>query len=86
MRRNDRRASEEGSTTNLTAEQARAIRDGRVITVTVGGAPCVVLRKDVYERGGPVDYSPWSSEEMDLLASETADLLAGDGLDEPEGR
>ena len=47
-------------------------------------AACVVLRKDVYERVEAMDYSPWTKEEMDLLAAETADLLAGDGLDEPE--
>jgi hypothetical protein len=29
------------------------------------------------------DYSPWTAEEMNLLAAETADLLAGDGFDEP---
>jgi len=49
----------------------------------VAGAACVLLRKDVYERREDADYRPWTKEEMDLLASETADLLAGDGLDEP---
>jgi len=27
-----------------------------------------------------MDLCPWTPEEMDLLAAETADLLAGDGL------
>lgn len=31
-----------------------------------------------------VDYSPWTNDEMNLLAAETADLLDGDGLDEPD--
>ena len=53
-------------------------------TVSVGGAACILLRKDVYEKGEPVDFSPWTPQEMDLLAAETADLLAGDGLDEPD--
>jgi hypothetical protein len=68
----------------LTAEQERAIENGQAVAVTVGGAECVLLRKDVYERCEPVDYSPWTKEEMDWAASETADLLAGDGFDEPE--
>ena len=68
----------------LTAEQERAIQDGQAVAVTVGNAACVVLRKDIYQRGEVVDYSPWTNDEMDLLAAETADLLAGDGLDEPD--
>jgi len=68
----------------LTAEQQRSIQSGQAVTVTVGGAACVVLRKDVYERDQEVDYGPWTKDEMNLLAAETADLLAGDGLDEPD--
>jgi hypothetical protein len=68
----------------LTAEQERAIHNGQTVQVTVGGAVCVLLRKDVYERGEELDYSPWTEEEMDLLATETAYLLAGDGFDEPD--
>jgi hypothetical protein len=68
----------------LPAEQERAIHNGQAVQVTVGGAVCVVVRKDVYERGEELDYSPWTAEEMDLLAAETADLLAGDGFDEPD--
>jgi hypothetical protein len=68
----------------LTVEQERAIQNGQAVPVTVGGAPCVVLRKDIYERGEALDYSPWTTEEMDLLAAETADLLSGDGFDEPD--
>jgi hypothetical protein len=68
----------------ITAEQERAIHSGRAVQVNVGGTPCVLLRKDVYERDEAVDLSPWTPEEMDLLAAETADLLAGDGFDEPD--
>ncbi len=68
----------------LTAEQQQAIQNGQAVAVTVGGAACVLLRKDIYELGEEIDYSPWSKEEMDLLAAETADLLAGDGMDEPD--
>jgi len=68
----------------LTAEQERAIHRGLAVRVSVGGAACVLLRQDVYERGEEIDFSPWTPEEMDLLAAETADLLAGDGLEEPD--
>ena len=68
----------------LTIEQERAIQQGQAVNVTVAGAPCVVLRKDIYDRGEALDYSPWSAAEMDLLAAEAAELLAGDGFDEPE--
>jgi hypothetical protein len=68
----------------LTAEQERAIENGQAVAVTIGRAECVVLRKDVYERGENLDYSPWTKDEMDWAASETADLLAGDGFDEPD--
>ncbi len=68
----------------LTAEQERAIHRGQAVQVSVSGAACVLLRKDVYERGEAVDFSPWTPEEMNLLSVETADLLAGDGLDESD--
>ena len=69
---------------NLTTEQERAIQNGQVLEVTVAGAPCVLVRQDIYERGEALDYSPWTREEMDLLAAESADSLAGDGFDEPD--
>jgi hypothetical protein len=68
----------------LTAEQQQALQNGQAIQVNVGRTTCILLRKDVYERGEAVDFSPWTKEEMDLLAAETADLLAGDGLEEPD--
>lgn len=68
----------------ITSEQEQALHKGQAIQVSVGGMPCVLLRKDVYEQGQSIDFSPWTPEEMDLLAAETADLLAGDGFDEPD--
>jgi hypothetical protein len=76
--------TKKGRTVKLTAEQEQAIQSGQAVRFSVGGTACVLLRQDVYERGEEVDFSPWTSEEMDLLAAETADLLAGDGLDEPD--
>ena len=69
---------------NLTAEQERAVHSDQAAQESVGGAACILFRKDIYERGEAVDFSPWAPEEMDLLAAETADLLAGDGFDEPD--
>lgn len=68
----------------LTAEQEQAIRRGEAVQVNVAGSPCIVLRKDVYERGEALDFSPWSAEEINLLASETANLLAEDGFEETD--
>jgi hypothetical protein len=68
----------------LTAEQERAIQHGQPVEINVGGARCIVLRKDVYEQDQTLDMSPWTPGEMDLLAAEAADLLAGDGFDEPD--
>ena len=69
---------------NLTAEQERAIRGGQAVPVTVAGTDCVLVRKDVYDRGNDLDYGPWTADEMNLLAVETAGLLAGDRFDEPD--
>ena len=77
------RAKKEGLM-DLTVDQERAIQNGEVVAVTVGSAQCVLLRKDVYERSEPVDFRPWTKDEMDWLAAETADLLGGDGFDEPD--
>lgn len=69
---------------NLTSEQERAIRGGQPVPVTVAGTDCVLVRKDVYDRGNEMDSGPWTADEMNLLAAETAGLLAGDGFDEPD--
>jgi hypothetical protein len=69
---------------HLTAEQERAIQNGQAVAVTIAGAECIVVRQDVFERGEKIEYSPMTPDEMDLLAAETADLLAGDGFDEPD--
>jgi hypothetical protein len=68
----------------LTTEQERAIQEGRAVVVTVGGRPCVVVRKDICDRGEEMDYGPWTDDEMNLLAAEAANLLAGDEFDEQD--
>jgi len=43
----------------------------------------VLVRADVYERlrGPSYDDSPWTDEEMDLLAAEDADSLGWEDMD-----
>src|SRR5260370_34511980 len=48
----------------LTADQERAIQNGQAVPVTVRGEACVLLRKDVFERGEELDYGPWTPEEI----------------------
>ena len=59
---------------NLTIEQERAVQDGQAVAVVVAGAACVLLRKDICDRGDALDYNPWTKEEIDLLADEAAEL------------
>ena len=51
------------------SRQEQAIPSRPAIRLTVGGEECVLLRKDVYDRGDRLDFSPWTTEEMDALAS-----------------
>ena len=88
-REGERKAAKSGSRMRdgqmkLSAQQESAIYEGQAVEVIVAEAPCVLLRKDIYEKSGAVDYGPWTEEEIDLLAAETADLLKGDGLDEQD--
>jgi hypothetical protein len=70
----------------LTREQIEVVSRGKAVPLTVAGQECVLIRRDFYERLVEEEYDsgPWTVEEMDLLASQTADLLARDGFDTPE--
>jgi hypothetical protein len=70
----------------LTPEQQQAVRQN-------GGTPprlvdpetktaYVLIREDVYEglQAGAYDASPWTDEELDLLAAEDADSLGWEGI------
>jgi len=69
---------------NLTIEQERAIHAGLAVVVDIANTACILVRKDVFEQGEELDYSPWTLAEMNMLALETAELVAGDGFDEPD--
>jgi hypothetical protein len=41
----------------------------------------VLIRQELYERLMPYDDSPWTDEEMDLLAEEAGEMLDSFGKD-----
>ena len=71
----------------LTQVQLEAVRSGEPVRLNEGGTEMVVMRADVFERlrGLKYDDSPWSDEEMDMLAGEDADRLGWDGMEAYQG-
>ena len=67
----------------LTNEQLEAVRSGESLRLQEGGTDLVVLRADVFDRLRDLLYddSPWTDEEMDLLAAEDADALGWEGME-----
>jgi hypothetical protein len=66
----------------LTAEQLRAAEQGEAVRIEADGKKFVLLSEGVYE--DTLDYSPWTTKEIDSLADEALELISGDGLDEPD--
>lgn len=63
---------------DLTEQQRQAVEQGEAVTLTLGQTRCVLIREDVYEqarKAAEYDDSPWTVEEMDLLAAEAAERL-----------
>ena len=60
---------------DLTTQQQHALEQGEAVPLVLGQMPCVVIRKDVFERMQRVAYddSPWTDAEMVLLAARTFD-------------
>jgi hypothetical protein len=58
---------------NLTPEQMQALESGQAVPLVVAGNRCVLIREDVYR---DIDASPWTIEEMDLLADEADELIS----------
>jgi hypothetical protein len=69
----------------LTEQQAAALGNLRETPVRVVNPltreAYVLLRVDEYERLTEYDASPWTDEEMDLLAAEDADSLGWEGME-----
>lgn len=65
----------------LTEQQVQAVIAAGEMPPTVVDpttkTPYVLLRKDVYEQMKRAEYddSPWTEEEMDMLAAEAGELL-----------
>jgi hypothetical protein len=70
----------------LTEQQLQAIhaagKKPAVIMDPNTKMPYVLLRQDVYERLIEYDDSPWTDEEMELLAWETGKLAGWEEMDE----
>lgn len=60
---------------DLTAEQQNALQSGEPVPCVLNRTECVVVRKDVFERLQHASYddSPWTAEEMVVLAQRAFD-------------
>jgi hypothetical protein len=66
----------------LTSEQLKAAERGEAVKIEAEGKAFVLLSQAIYE--GDLEFSPWSRQEIDLLADEAMQLVADDGLDEAD--
>ena len=67
----------------LTQEQLEAVARGEAVPLTVAGQECVLVRRDAYELlQAEYDSSPWTKEEMDLLADEAERITSESEEDE----
>jgi hypothetical protein len=57
----------------LTSEQAKLLKSGSAVPLTIEQMPCVVVRKDVFDKLSAIEYddSDWTDEEKSLLAART---------------
>jgi hypothetical protein len=67
----------------LTKDQIKAIQTGETVRLQEAGTDIVVVRADLFDRMQVLTYdaSPWTAEEMDLLAAEDADRLGWEGME-----
>ncbi len=67
----------------INSEQLDALRRGEWVELKENGMNLVVLRADVFDRLRETTYdaSPWTDEELDLLAAEDADALGWEGME-----
>ncbi len=64
----------------LTIEQLNAAEQGDAVRIEADGKTFVLLSQRIYDDS--LDFSPWTTKEMDSLADEALELVSGDGLDE----
>ncbi len=67
----------------FTEDQLDAVRKGATVRLTEGDMDLIVVRADVFARlkESLYDDTPWTDEEMDLLAAENADFLGWEGME-----
>ena len=66
----------------LTDEQLEAAEHGEAVRIDADGRAFGLLSQAAYE--DDLDFSPWSDNEINLLADEAMRLVAGDALDEDD--
>jgi hypothetical protein len=72
----------------LTAQQQRQLAQGEPVELDFGGQHCVLMTRQAFDRvtSSEYDASPWTVEEMNLLAAEAVELVSGDGLDQEDDK
>lgn len=68
----------------LTSEQLTAAEHGEAVRIEAGGRSFVLLSRAAYE--DELDFSPWSEQEMNMLAEETTQYLSQNECHEAEER
>lgn len=65
----------------LTEQQEEAVRHGEAVSIRIGEAECVVVRKDVYDRVKVTAYddSEITVDELHAIAARTLDDLDSAG-------
>jgi PHD/YefM family antitoxin component YafN of YafNO toxin-antitoxin module len=67
---------------HLTTEQLQAAQQGEAVAIEADGKAFVLLSRAAYE--DDLDFSPWSQEEVELLADEAMHLVSDDDLNEDD--
>ncbi len=65
---------------HLTQEQLHDLEKGEPVRVTIGETPCILVREEVYQE--EMDSSPWTIEEMNLLADEANEIISRSETDD----
>ncbi len=68
----------------LTHDQLETVRSGGTVRLSQMGTEMVVVRADVFAnlQADMYDDSPWTDQEMALLAAEDADRLGWEGMED----
>ncbi len=68
----------------LNLDQQAAVAKGQPVMLNVAGTECVLVRRDIYLRLDPdFETSPWTIDEMNLLADEAEEMISQKEAHEP---